>query len=196
MLFLQWTLYTQKKTFDLILSLNCHFLAQIKRNCRKLWETCALYVALAEPISTCEYYIDAHGNQINRRIELYVNNAELPKGWNGIQRLVKVRRWGFRNHKTFDEVSYYALSKPINSAKIVADAVQSHWGIENNLHWIKDVNLGEDKMTLKDKNAVTILVYLNNLSINILKANNLKPSKDTYAKIANKVNELVKLFKN
>lgn len=178
----------------MILFLNCHFLAQIKRNCCKLWETCAFFTALATPISTCEYYEQSHGRQVYRRVELYQNNATLPKGWNGIQRLVKVRRWGYRNQKQFEETAYYALSKPLNSAVIVANAIQGHWGIENKLHWVKDVNLGEDKMTLKDKNAVEILVYLNNVSINILKANGLKPIKDTYAKIANKVNELVKLF--
>jgi predicted transposase YbfD/YdcC len=74
--------------------------------------------------------------------------------------------------------------------------VQAHWGIENKLHRFKDVNLGEDVMTLKNKNAVTILVALNNLSLNLLKANGLKPIKDTYAKIANKVYELAKFFNN
>jgi hypothetical protein len=157
-------------------------------------ETIALFTALYNPISTCEYYQDAHGNQIFRRVELYENKAELPQGWNGIQRIAKVRRWGFRNHKHFEEVSYYVLSNPLNSAAIVAKAIQQHWKIENNLHWAKDVNLGEDRMTLKDKNAVAMLVYLNNLSINILKANGLKPVKDTYAKFANKINELNTLF--
>lgn len=82
-----------KKTFDLMLSLKCHFLAQVKRNCLRLWETIALYTALAQPIYTCEYYEEGHG----RQVELYENHAQLPKGWNGIQRLVKVRRWGTSN---------------------------------------------------------------------------------------------------
>lgn len=153
-----------------------------------------MFTALTSPISTCEYYEDNHGRQVFRRVELYENKATLPKGWNGIQRIVKVRRWGLRNKKYFEETTYYALSKPINSAVIVANAIQEHWCIENKLHWTKDVNLGEDQMTLKDKNAIQILVYLNNISINILKANGLKTVKDTYAKIANKINELFKLF--
>ncbi|NJK84371.1 MAG: ISAs1 family transposase [Saprospiraceae bacterium] len=169
-------------------------MCQIKRNCRKLWEICALYTALARPISTFEYYEDAHGHQIYRRVELYENKAELPKGWNGIERIVKVRRWGYRNKKEFEEVSFYALSKPIYHASIVAKAIQEHWGIENKLHWSKDVHLGEDKMTLKDKQQVKLLVYLNNIAINILKANGMKSNKDTYAKITNKVYELIKLF--
>lgn len=174
--------------------MGCHFLAQVKRNCRKLWETIALYTALCQPISTCEYYEDKHGHQIHRRVELYLNNADLPKGWNGIERLVKVRRWGYRNHVPFEELSFYVLSKPLNSACIVAKAVQGHWSVENKLHWTKDVLLGEDDMTLRDKNTVAILACLNNASLNILRAAGYKPVKDTFAKFANKVNELIKLF--
>lgn len=174
--------------------LGCHFLAQVKRNCRKLWETIALSTALSQPISTCEYYEQAHGHQIYRRVELYLNEAQLPKDWNGIQRLVKVRRWGTRNHRPFHEVSFYVLSKPIDSALLVARAIQGHWGIENNLHWAKDINLGEDDMTIRDCNTVAVLVCLNNTAINILRVAGRKPIKDTFAKIANKVNELYKLF--
>ena len=169
-------------------------MAQVKRNCRKLWETVALYTALCQPISTCEYYDDGHGHQIHRRVELYLNEAQLPKGWNGIQRLVKVRRWGTRNQRPFHEVSFYVLSKPLNSALVVARAVQGHWGIENNLHWVKDVMLGEDDMTPRDSNTVAVMVYLNNAALNILRLAGHKPLKDTFAKIANKVNELYKLF--
>jgi predicted transposase YbfD/YdcC len=42
-------------------------------------------------------------------------------------------------------------------------------GIENNLHWVKDVNMGEDDMTLLNKNMVSLLVYLNNIALNVLK---------------------------
>ena len=170
--------------------LGCHFLAQVKRNCRKLWEVVALYTAICQPISTCEYYEEKHGHQIHRRVELYLNEAPLPQGWNGIQRLVKVRRWGTRNCKPFDERSYYVLSKPLNSASMVAKAIQGHWGIENRLHWTKDVIMGEDDMTPRDKNTVSVVVCLNNTALNILRLAGYKPVKDTFAKFANKVNEL------
>ena len=50
-------------------------------------------------------------------------------------------------------------------------------------------------MTPTNKNTVALLVYLNNIAINTLKAAGFKPVKDTFAKFANKVNELRKLFK-
>lgn len=153
-----------------------------------------MYTALCQPVSTCEYYEDKHGYQVHRRVELYVNKTELPKGWNGITRLVKVRRWGIRDNKPFEELAFYVLSKPIDSALTVARAIQGHWTIENQLHWVKDVNLGEDDMTIRDKNMASILVYLNNAALNILRLAGYKPTKDTFAKFANKVKELNNLF--
>jgi predicted transposase YbfD/YdcC len=146
-------------------------------------------------MSTCEYYENKHGYQVNRRIELYENKIDLPKGWNGIQRFAKVRRWGTRDGKTFDETSFYVLSKPIHSAAIVAQGIQGHWSVENNLHWMKDVNLGEDNMSFKKPREAAILAYFNNIAINILANKGLKPTKNTFAKISNKVNELVMLFR-
>lgn len=180
----------------MILSLGCHFLAQVKRNCRKLWSSIALFTALTQPISSCEYYDGTHGYQVSRRVELYVNKIELPKGWNGIERFVKVRRWGIRADKPFHEVSFYVLSKPIDSAALAAKAIQEHWSVENKLHWMKDVNMGEDDMSLTHPKSATILAYLNNVAVNILAHAGRRPTKDTFAKISNKVNELVKLFRN
>ena len=174
--------------------MQCHFLSQVKRNCRKLWETIALYTALTYPIASCQYEEQKHGYLVNRRVELYINRVQLPQGWNGIERFVKVRRWGIRNEKPFEEVAYFVLSKTIDSAAEVAAAVQGHWSVENNLHWIKDVNLGEDDMTICDPQMATLLAYLNNMAINVLAKAGLKPTKDTLAKFSNKVNELHKLF--
>jgi hypothetical protein len=56
------------------------------------------------------------------------------------------------------------------------------------------VHLGEDDMTLKDKQQVTLLAYLNNVAINLIKAKGGKPNTDTFAKFKNKVYELIKLF--
>ena len=178
----------------MIIALECHFLAQVKRNCRKLWETIALFTALGSPISICEYVQTAHGNEVYRRIELFKNHANLPVGWNGIQRIVKVRRWGTRRGKPFEERTFYVLSKRLDCAKMVADAIQGHWSIENLLHWTKDVNLNEDDMTVKSPKMVAMLVYLNNIAVNTLRLSGYKPVKATLSKFANKVNELHKLF--
>ena len=41
------------------------------------------------------------------------------------------------------ETRYYLLSRAM-SATAFAEAVRSHWGIENAVHWVLDVTFGED----------------------------------------------------
>jgi len=43
-------------------------------------------------------------------------------------------------NKTTYEVRYY-ISSLTSDAKVFAQAVRSHWGIENSLHWVLDVTL-------------------------------------------------------
>lgn len=150
--------------------------------------------SLSLPLSSCEYFENAHGNQVWRRVEVYDTQAPMPQGWNHIERLIKVRRWGNRGQRPFEEISYFVLSKPINSAFVVAKAVQGHWAIENKLHWIKDVIMGEDDMTLRGKSLVTTVVFLNNAALNIMQAADYKPNKNNFSKLANRVDKLSKLF--
>ncbi len=72
--------------------------------------------------------------------------------------------------------------------------IRQHWHIENGLHWIKDVLLREDSITINQHNSATNIGMLNSLILNVLRMAGLKPNKDTFARFANKVNELIKLF--
>jgi hypothetical protein len=73
-------------------------------------------------------------------------------------------------------------------------AIQNHWSIENKPHWIKDVNLGEDQMSINNHNSVAIIAYLNNMALNTIRKAGLEPTKDTFARITNKVNKLAKML--
>lgn len=136
-----------------------------------------------------------HGRQVWRRVELFkANEVELPHGWPPVERFVKVRRWGLRGIKYFEETSIYMLSKPINSAYTAGQIVQKHWSVENNLHWVKDVNFGEDDMSwITPRNAVTIAM-LNNVAMNLLCKAGQKPTKDNLAMLCNNIPRLVKIL--
>jgi predicted transposase YbfD/YdcC len=174
--------------------LDCHFLVQVKGNCNKLFAQIKLFTALCRPFSVCETIEKGHGRLEHRRVELFFNQVDLPQGWAGIQRIVRVKRWGQRKGKPFEHTAYYILSKPIDSAHVVAKGIRGHWGIENRLHWTKDVLIGEDDMTITNTNAATVVAFLNTTALNLLQLAGYKPIKDTFAKFANKVNELYNLF--
>jgi len=53
----------------------------------------------------------------------------------------------------------------------IAACVRGHWGIENKLHWVRDVTYGEDASRVRTRNAPQNMASLRNLAIAALRAN-------------------------
>jgi predicted transposase YbfD/YdcC len=47
--------------------------------------------------------------------------------------------------------------------------IRAHWGIENPLHWVKDVVLGEDQSTIAARPAATLMAMIRNLVITVFR---------------------------
>ena len=73
-----------------------------------------------------------------------------------------------RNGKDCHEVRYYILSKYI-SARRFADAVRSHWSIENRLHWQLDVTFQEDQCRVRKGHADANFSILRRTALSLLK---------------------------
>jgi len=65
-------------------------------------------------------------------------------------------------------VRYYLLSKYV-SPKRLLQITRSHWGIENQLHWVLDVNFAEDRNRSRCDNAPENLAIVRRLALNILR---------------------------
>jgi len=66
-------------------------------------------------------------------------------------------------------VRYYLLSKRL-SPKRMLDVARTHWGIENQLHWVLDVTLLEDASRSRSDNAPQNLALMRKLALNLLRA--------------------------
>ena len=66
------------------------------------------------------------------------------------------------------EQRYYISSRHLAPAE-VAEAVRSHWGIENQLHWVLDVTMKEDASTVRKDNAPENLSLLKKIVLNLLR---------------------------
>lgn len=65
-------------------------------------------------------------------------------------------------------VRHYVLSKYM-SPKRLLHVTRSHWGIENQLHWVLDVHFAEDANRARKDNAPENLAILRRLALNILR---------------------------
>ncbi len=66
------------------------------------------------------------------------------------------------------EERYYISSRAL-SAQELAEAVRSHWGIENRLHWMLDVCFGEDDCLVRKDNAPQNLSLLKKIVLNLIR---------------------------
>ena len=55
------------------------------------------------------------------------------------------------------------------SSKVVRRAPRSHWGIENRLHWVLDVQFREDDHQLRDRRGAANLAFLRRLAVSLLR---------------------------
>jgi len=76
-------------------------------------------------------------------------------------------------------VRYYISSKAAN-AKYFHEAVRSHWGIENKLHWCMDVIFGEDKSKKQSEDSAQNFSLINKIALNMIR--NYKPDEASGSK--------------
>ena len=70
--------------------------------------------------------------------------------------------------RTTTERRYYLSSLPADAPRFAA-AVRGHWEIENCLHWVLDVQMGEDRCPVRQQHAAQNLAALRALCLNQLR---------------------------
>jgi predicted transposase YbfD/YdcC len=73
------------------------------------------------------------------------------------------------------ETRYY-VSSAVLSAERAAQAVRSHWAIENSLHWVLDVTFGEDQSRLRKGHGAKNMAVVRHFAINLARATKDKRS--------------------
>ena len=98
--------------------------------------------------------------------------ADLAK-WEGLQSVGMVESVREVEGKKTMERRYYLSSLPLG-VETFARAVRSHWGVENNVHWVMDVCFREDQSRARAGYAAENLATLRRLALNLLKREKTK----------------------
>ena len=67
------------------------------------------------------------------------------------------------------ERCYYITSHGNKFAEFIANAIRSHWHVENILHWQLDVSFNEDSNRLRSGYAAENFALMNKVALNLLK---------------------------
>jgi predicted transposase YbfD/YdcC len=84
-----------------------------------------------------------------------------------VTRKVRYRRTG-RRRKTQTVYAVTSLTHAQASPARLADLIRGHWGIENGLHYVRDVALGEDASQVRTGSGPQVMACLRNLVIGAL----------------------------
>lgn len=92
-----------------------------------------------------------------------------PKGkWAGLQSMGMVEAHRTIADQTSTELRYYISSLPGDAAQF-AQAVRTHWEIENKVHWVLDVAFREDLSRVRTGYAAENFAILRHMALNLLR---------------------------
>jgi len=92
--------------------------------------------------------------------------------WPGVQQVCRVVRETTAREQKQTETAYYitSLSRARANAERLLEISRDHWGaIEIGVHWVRDVDLDEDRCTICTSHAPQNLVAFRNAALNWLR---------------------------
>ncbi|HZG41398.1 MAG TPA: ISAs1 family transposase [Longimicrobium sp.] len=88
--------------------------------------------------------------------------------WPSLKSVTLIERTRVVDEKWTSERHYY-LSSLLPNARIIASAAREHWQIENGLHWVLDVQMGEDACAIRDEAGAQNFGTLRRLALMMVK---------------------------
>lgn len=91
--------------------------------------------------------------------------------WPGLEQVFEIRRrWQYKGQWR-EEVRYGITSLPATVAipERLLTFKRGHWTVENRLHYVKDVTIGEDRSTVHVDNGPKVMAALRNTAVSLLR---------------------------
>jgi predicted transposase YbfD/YdcC len=165
----------QKKIAKKIIDKGADYILALKGNQGKLFEETINFFHDAEAINfdgiKQESYMTEDNNHGRKEIREYrlvtdiswLNNKE---EWEGLKSIGTVISKRIIADKETIERRYY-ISSLTSEVERFADATRKHWGIENKLHWVLDVQLREDDCRIRKGNGAENFAILRHVALNL-----------------------------
>lgn len=161
----------QRALAEKIITREADYLLAVKGNQPNLHQAIQdAFLDRKDRVAYVEQVEHGHGRLVTQRCSVLPAGGVVPDNdWPRcavIARIDSVRQ--IKGQPLSLEQRYYLASRNLAPAE-VAEAVRSHWGIENQLHWVLDVTMKEDASACRKDNAPENLSLLKKIVLNLLR---------------------------
>lgn len=184
-------LLTQRKIAQDIIDHKGDYLMVVKKNQPQLLQDIRMCFD-SEPLPDEERGVARTVSKGHGRLEIreLVTSPALKDflDWPGLEQVMRIRRTvtELKTGESRIEEVYAITSRPPErgSPKDLLVANRGHWGIENSLHWIRDVTFGEDHCPICKRDAPQAFAALRNLVLALMRSlghTNMAEAMDSYS---------------
>jgi predicted transposase YbfD/YdcC len=166
-------LYCQRALCQQIRAAKAHYLFQVKANQPTLLADLALLIAEPPPGACFAEATQCQPKRHGRRETRHLRASTALGGyldWPDVRQVVQVTSQVERADGLTMQVRYFITSLPPRvGARALLLVVRGHWGIENRLHYVRDVTLSEDASQVRAGAAPQALAALRNTVLALLR---------------------------
>jgi predicted transposase YbfD/YdcC len=160
-------MHTQRAHVKLLRKRGAHWILTVKDNPPKLREQLAALPWHQVPVTDTTTDAD-HGRVETRALQVVeVRRGIKFPGAKLAIRLTRTRKLPGPEPSTETVLAITDLTWHQITPGQLADAIRAHWGIENQLHWVRDVTFGEDHSRVRTGNAPAVIAGLRNFAIGL-----------------------------
>lgn len=149
------------------------------------------------PEQTFEQINKAHGRIEKRTVSICQTLEGIPD-FPGLVTLIRVQSERQLLKHTIIEVSketrYYVASF-IDTASSFAQRIRGYWGVENQVHYVRDVTQGEDASRIRTTPLVQIWALARNFALNLYRSNGFENMAQAQRRSAFGLSTLMGLFR-
>jgi predicted transposase YbfD/YdcC len=189
-----------KKTIREIRDAGNDYIVTLKRNQIKLYRASEAITQTRVAEDCDDRSSCGHGRYERRIVSVWTVSPEdapaIDADWSGLQRIIRVERLRQRGTgPVVLQTSYYLSSRVSDTAYTLGRLIRAHWGIENSLHWVKDVQQNEDANRIVSGSAPETISLLKTWVLSLFRFNGYHSIKNAMITFANKIGPLMALLR-
>ena len=183
-----------KKTAQLIVDSGNEYLGALKGNQKGLLAEVETHF---KPEQTVETLDKGHGRIEKRTVSICRNLSNI-RQWPGLKTLIRVesQRTQLYDDMIVDtyETRYYITSL-LEEAKPLAQRIRGYWGVENKVHYVRDVTQGEDASRIRTPPLIGLFVQARNLALNLYREHGFTNMAQAKRRCEQSLDTLINVFR-